>query len=938
MQEQKFKAKEKKVNRMTRSGLVEENLATKGSRKLTDKQEELSFKKSDTEQSFAADREERRKPQKKEHTKGPPENKARSRLPKEKEENDSAKAEENAEEPQESSYPDDRRKEPRESAAAVRERKARNRRRYHNQKQVKASRLQFDKMEADGSLNKKQKDEKIPGTEPKTEKSRKLIRAEEKSKKAAQKLEHAKKHQTQKKSMKLQRVREDAPEGSKYRLYFEETPKAAKTVPAVKKAGVRLKDDVGNLAHNKIRQEEQDNSAVQAAHKGEQAGEALLRQHSNRNFRKQRKQQSSLNRLERKTYLANTNYQYRKWLEEHPEMQKKLFRKMLQKQRIKREYIIAYRAGKIQKETKRTTLKMADVSTKVARKVQEMITRNSTLIVSALLLLILLLIIMTGISSCSMILTDNVSTVIATSYIADPEEIEQAELYYTKMEAELQQQINQMEAQYPGKDEYRFNIGAIGHDPHTLISYLTAKYGDFTFSQVKRELESLFSEQYGIRVEETTETREETRTIRVGESLGNVVTSGYCNCPICCGVWSGGPTASGAMPQANHTIAVDASNPFLPMGTKVVMNGVEYTVEDTGNFARYGVQFDVYYDNHAAAAAHGHQTWECFLAEGNANSVEVTRTVTADVLNVSLTAKPLWSVVQPRMDEEQKEIYEVVYSCRGNLQDYDTPIELNWYSYVSSYYGYSINNSTGRMELHRGVNINVREGTEVQSVMDGTVVRTGYDSTFGNYVVTQDEKGVQVKYAYLQNVSVSRGEAVTKDTVIGTTGSTGSATGSQLYLEIVKDGTYYNPIFYIGTGEGGLYGGGAAYDDETVRRLFAEAERYLGMPYVWGGSSPATSFDCSGFVSYVFTNSGVCNMGRLTAQGIYNICTPIAPEEARAGDIIFFTGTYNAGEPVTHVGIYAGNGQMIHCGDPIQYTSINTAYWQSHFYGFGRPN
>lgn len=368
---------------------------------------------------------------------------------------------------------------------------------------------------------------------------------------------------------------------------------------------------------------------------------------------------------------------------------------MLQKQRIKREYKIAYRAGKIQKETQRTTLKMADISTKVARKVQEMLVRNSTVIVSGLLLLILLLIITTGISSCSMMLTNNVSTVIASSYIADPEEIEQAEIYYTKMEAELQQQINQMEAQYPGKDEYRFNIGAIGHDPHTLISYLTAKYGDFTFSQVKGELESLFSEQYGIRVEETTETREETRTIRVGESLGNVVTSGYCNCPICCGVWSGGPTASGAMPQANHTIAVDAANPFLPMGTKVVMNGVEYTVEDTGNFARYGVQFDVYYDNHAAASAHGHQTRECFLAEGNANSVEVTRTVTADVLNVSLTAKPLWSVVQSRMDEEQKEIYEVVYSCRGNLQDYYTPIELNWYSYVSSYYGYSIINSTG---------------------------------------------------------------------------------------------------------------------------------------------------------------------------------------------------------------------------------------------------
>ena len=204
-------------------------------------------------------------------------------------------------------------------------------------------------------------------------------------------------------------------------------------------------------------------------------------------------------------------------------------------------------------------------------------------------------------------------------------------------------------------------------------------------------------------------------------------------------------------------------------------------------------------------------------------------------------------------------------------------------------------------------------------------------------VVTQDKKGVQIKYAYLQSISVANGQEVTTDTVIGTTGSTGSATGSQLYLELVKDGEYYNPVFYISTGDSGLYGGGGSYDDETVRRLFSEADKYLGMPYVWGGSSPETSFDCSGFVSYVFTNSGVCNMGRLTAQGIYDICMPVSPEEARPGDIIFFTGTYDAGEPVTHVGIYAGDGQMIHCGNPIQYTSINSAYWQSHFYAFGRP-
>ena len=133
--------------------------------------------------------------------------------------------------------------------------------------------------------------------------------------------------------------------------------------------------------------------------------------------------------------------------------------------------------------------------------------------------------------------SNGISTVIASSYIADPDEIEKAELYYTQLEASLQQKINQMEARYPGKDEYRYNIGEIGHDPHTLISYLTARYGDFKFDEIKGELETIFSLQYGITVEEKSETRQETSTIQVGQSLGNVVTSGYCNCPICCGVW-----------------------------------------------------------------------------------------------------------------------------------------------------------------------------------------------------------------------------------------------------------------------------------------------------------------------------------------------------------------------------------------------------------------
>lgn len=125
--------------------------------------------------------------------------------------------------------------------------------------------------------------------------------------------------------------------------------------------------------------------------------------------------------------------------------------------------------------------------------------------------------------------------------------------------------------------------------------------------------------------------------------------------------------------------------------------------------------------------------------------------------------------------------------------------------------------------------------------------------------------------------------------------------------------------------------------DETFATLITEAEKYLNYPYVWGGSNPETSFDCSGFVSYVLTNSGLVNTGRLGAQGLYNVCTPVSRADAKPGDLVFFVGTYDT-PGVSHVGIYVGDGVMLHCGDPIQYSSINTSYWQSHFYAFGRPN
>ena len=131
---------------------------------------------------------------------------------------------------------------------------------------------------------------------------------------------------------------------------------------------------------------------------------------------------------------------------------------------------------------------------------------------------------------------------------------------------------------------------------------------------------------------------------------------------------------------------------------------------------------------------------------------------------------------------------------------------------------------------------------------------------------------------------------------------------------------------------------GEALADPDFAALIAEAEKYLGFPYVWGGSSPSTSFDCSGFVCYVYTHSGVHNLPRTTAQGIYNQCAHIPMSEAKPGDIIFFTGTYNSPGPVSHVGIYVGNNMMIHCGSPIQYARTDSSYWSQHFYAIGRLN
>ena len=219
-----------------------------------------------------------------------------------------------------------------------------------------------------------------------------------------------------------------------------------------------------------------------------------------------------------------------------------------------------------------------------------------------------------------------------------------------------------------------------------------------------------------------------------------------------------------------------------------------------------------------------------------------------------------------------------------------------------------------------------------------TGTRTVTDPETGETTTEEYEYEVQVPYTYyicnvkLENVNLSHvpvyimGEETLSlyATYMATLGNREDLFPSSSYVEKYTNppATYDIPA--------------SALEDETFAALITEAEKYIGYPYVWGGSNPNTSFDCSGFVSWVLTESGVCSTGRLGAQGLYNISAPVSSANARPGDLIFFVGTYDT-PGVSHVGIYVGGGKMLHCGDPIQYADINTSYWQSHFYAFGRP-
>mgnify|MGYP002510164696 CR=1 FL=1 len=315
------------------------------------------------------------------------------------------------------------------------------------------------------------------------------------------------------------------------------------------------------------------------------------------------------------------------------------------------------------------------------------------------------------------------------------------------------------------------------------------------------------------------------------------------------------------------------------------------------------------------------------------------------VLKTTLTVRR-WAdlMAETLTPGEQTDRYGVYMQTYGNRQAFANPFDFPWLGYVSSPYGYRIHPTTGAKDLHRGVDIAAAQGTAIKAVQDGRVASAGDMGSYGLCVVIEDDKGYQSRYAHCSSLSVSAGQEVRRGDVIGAVGSTGDSTEPHLHLEVMLNGEYLNPYYFVDTGGSGEPTGpiipdysGEPMGDDRFQAMLAVAEQYLGYPYVWGGTNPTMSFDCSGYVSWVINHSG-WNYGRLGVMGLEDICTPVSAADAKPGDLVFFIGTYDAPYPnrPTHVGIYVGGGRMIHCGDPISYASINTPYWQNHFYGFGR--
>ena len=829
--DREFRARDKTVQKMTRDGLVEQNARTKEETRISDREKDFDLRRSQDlppkdDRDLSSETRHKRKQQ------SPVQETAS--LEQQPEDVSSQEPEKHVQE-----------------AEAVKEKEIQHGTRYQQRFTEQGA---SDLKPAEPELPKKESKLQFTADEVPKEPGKKLTNARRKAERTSQKLEAAQQNLPTRRKLRLG-VESDVETGkAKRRLKFEKEVvsqrdhmKGAKPLRPVKKGA----NAAIGYAHKKIYENEHENIGIEAAHRSELVAEGGLRA---LNHRRKSAPYRKVSRLQKKASRASAKAAYQQVLHENPKLKSNLLTRMWQKQKIKRQYAKAAREAR---RAGQTAKKTAVTTEKIAGRVALFVKRHPIIFGIAALLLLLFFLISSVFTSCSSMGTGGLGIIAASSYVAEDQDINQAELSYTELETDLQIQIQNAEAQHPGYDEYRYQVGNVGHNPFELMGFLTASYHGFTYEQIEAVLREIFSEQYRLEFIPETEIRYRTET-RVDPITGE-------------------------------------------------------TTEE-----------EVPYEWH--------------------------------ILNIKLTANSFTDVIAGRMDNGQKELFNILMMSKGNRQ-YVANIfgDTDWLPYVTSYYGYRIHPISGGKDYHKAVDIGMPLGTEILAGHDGTVTQAGESGSYGLVVVIEgtmkDGRTLTTKYAHCSQLLVTPGQSVKQGDVIAKVGSTGNSTGPHLHLEVLVDGQYFNPLYFTDTGNHtagtmtpGTPGGpeipaypGEPMGDGSYAALIAEAQKHLGKPYVFGASGP-NSFDCSGFVCYVFNQSGVAHVGRTTAQGLYNMSTPVSRENARPGDLIFFTGTYSAGTPVTHIGIYIGNGQMIHAGDPVQYASIDTSYWQQHFYAFGRLN
>ena len=354
---------------------------------------------------------------------------------------------------------------------------------------------------------------------------KRVQKAADRSEKNRRKLQKAKDKNPKKRQYEMKRVFDEQTGKAKYVVVPVEVEKPFKPDGLGKAAVHKLQTENMYFVHRKIAETEKDNSAVEGAHKTEQRAEDIYHYMKYHRKSKAQRKRDRLERLHKKQVTADMKLEYEKFISENPHLKgnspKKQLQRQLQKQRIKREYAKARRVGAEAKTAKETFTKTANAATGIAKKLQEIATKNKTLIITVGIFALLLIMIMLALSSCGSMFTGTVTTTMASTYLSLPAEIDAADLSFTEKEMELQNKIDRIETDYPGYDEYNYNLGAIGHDPYTLISYLSAVHTEFTAAGIESEIQELFDAMYSL----TTEEVEETRTRTVTKTGTRIVTN-----------------------------------------------------------------------------------------------------------------------------------------------------------------------------------------------------------------------------------------------------------------------------------------------------------------------------------------------------------------------------------------------------------------------------